>query len=342
MLDDIFLGFRVISSFLLNLSLFKIKSIKNYKTRFRGIVGQIWRIYILSIIKVINPKVVITLIDNHPVFHWLCEHYNGAELMAVQNGNRTKVEFRDLKTPFKIQHFFCFGDYEKDIYSDMGFIIDHYYPVGSLLGGYYTYGNKNNIEIKYDICVLSNWRGNICNTIDVQTTMESTQKLDRFLSRYIREYNLNTAISLRSEPGSPDRNIPVYGNEKDYFNNIYPENVDLIDPNFEERNIYNNMAQSDLIISFGSTPLREAFGWGKKILYCDFTGTKQYNDYDPIILFRDENYDLFKKRLNEMRYMSAEEYKDKTKEYASYLMNNNPSCPPHIFIRQKIDFYLGK
>ena len=112
-LDDIFLGFRVIISFLLNLSHFKINSIKNYSTKLRGIIGQLWRIYILSVIKIVDPKVIITLIDNHPVFHWLCENYKGAELMAVQNGSRTKVEFKNVKHPYKIQHFFCFGNYER-------------------------------------------------------------------------------------------------------------------------------------------------------------------------------------------------------------------------------------
>ena len=107
-LDDIFLSFRVVGRFLLNLSHFKINSIKNSSTGLRGIVGQLWRIYILSVIKIINPKVIITLIDNHSVFHWLCENYKGAELMAVQNGSRIKTQFMNVKEPYNIQHFFCF------------------------------------------------------------------------------------------------------------------------------------------------------------------------------------------------------------------------------------------
>ncbi|MGA1823442.1 MAG: hypothetical protein ACMUIP_02175 [bacterium] len=261
--------------------------------------------------------------------------------MAIQNGSRARVEFKDLKSRYRIQHFFCFGNYEKKLYSELGHRVDHYYPIGSLLSGYYKYGKKNSISTKYDICIVSCWRGNIGNCPDVQKTMESMRKLDEFLSRYINEYKLKASIIMRSEPGSPDRNIPIYGDEKEYYQKIYPDDVDLIDPNFEERNIYRVMDQSNLIITFGSTATREAFGWGKKALFCDFTGTDLYNDYKDIILFRDENYDHFKKRLDELRYMPYDEYRTITKEYTSYLMNNEPQCPPHLFIRQKIDHYLA-
>jgi len=339
-LDDIFLSFRVVGRFLLNLSHFKINSIKNSSTRLRGIVGQLWRIYILSVIKVINPKVIITLIDNHSVFHWLCEHYEGAEIMAVQNGNRTKVQLKIVKHLFKIQHFFCFGEYERNMYSKLGFEVDHYYPVGSLLAGYY--GNKINNQVKYDICLVSSWRGNIDNSIDVQTTMKSMKILDRFLSRYINEQNLKVVIALRSEADSVDREIPVYGDEKNYYRNIYGKEIELIDPVFSDRNIFKIMDQISIIISFGSTAPREAFGFGKKILYCDFTGTDLYNDYDPIILFRDENYDLFKERLDKLIEIPQKEYEEKTAKYASYLMNYDSGYPAHLLIREKIEYYLNK
>jgi len=341
-LHEIFLSSKIITFFFAYVKQLKINNSKNGSSTFRVVAGQLWRIYILSVIKVINPKVVITLIDNHPVFHWLCDHYKGAEFMAVQNGSRTKVQLREIKTPFRIQHFFCFGNYEKDMYSKLGFKVDNYYPVGSLLSGYYSNTYKKNTNVIYDICIVSSWRGNIGNTADVQETMHAMRKLDMFLSRYIRETKLKAAIVLRSEPDGPDRNIPVYGDEKEYFKNIYLSNVDLIDPNFEDRNIYREMDQSEVIVTFGSTAPREAFGWGKKVLYCDFTGSNLYNDYNEILLFRDEDYELFKKRLNEIRNMPPEQYEEKTKEYATYLMNYNPNCPPNICIRQKIDHYLGK
>lgn len=340
-LNEIFLGFQVIVSFFLNLNQFKIKSIKDYKTRLHGIVGQIWRIYILAVIKIINPKVVITLIDNHPIFHWLCKHYNGAEFIAIQNGNRTKGQLNQQKVEYTLQHYFCFGNYEKDLFSNFNYKVDKYYPVGSLLAGFYIDTQKMNNITEYDICLISAWRGDIGNTEDVKKTMKAMKKLDCMLSKYIEETKIKVSIIMRSEPGSSDRNIPVYGNERDYFHSIYPETVTLVDPDLKNFNIYSEILKGDLIISMGSTVPREAFGFGKKILYCDFTRSNLYNYYNSTILFKDKNYELFKQRIDELLIMPTSEYKKNTEKYASYLMNNDLKYPPHLIIRKTIDNYLG-
>jgi surface carbohydrate biosynthesis protein len=340
MLEDIFLGIHVISNFTLNLNLFKIKSLKNKKSIFRGFVGQLWRIYIFSVIKVINPKIVITLIDNNSVFHWLCENYEGAEFMAIQNGNRTRAHLNHYKFGY-LQHYFSFGDYEKDLFSELGFKVEKYHPVGSLLAGYYIHEQNLDQDPIYDICVISSWRGNIGNTDDVKNSMKAMKKLDYLLSRYIQETHIKVSIVLRSEPESEHREIPDYGNEKEYYQNIYPDSVVLIDPDFASRNVYTEILKGDLIISMGSTLTREAFGFGKKILYCDFTESDLYNDYNTMILFKEQNYESLKNRINELLKMPKNEYKNNTEEYASYLMSNNIKCPPHLVIRKTIDYYLG-
>ena len=90
----------------------------------------------------------------------------------------------------------------------------------------------------------------------------------------------------------------------------------------------------------GSTATREAFGMGKKILYCDFTKSDLYNDYHEMVLYKDQNYESFKKRLDELLEISIDDYKKITKEYASYLMNNDINSPPHLIIRDKINSFL--
>ena len=145
---------------------------------------------------------------------------------------------------------------------------------------------------------------------------------------------------MRSEPESNDRNIPIYGNEKEYFQNIYPESITLVDPDFMNRNIYTEILKGALIISTGSTVPREAFGMGKKILYCDFTDSNMYNDYNDTILFKEQNYELLKQQIDELLAISISDYRVNTKEYASYLMNNDINSPPHLKIREKINSYL--
>ena len=306
----------------------------------RGILGQIWRIYILSVIKVINPKVIITYIDNSPVFHWLCEHYVGAELIAIQNGSRVKIQLKSVKSNYNLQHYFCFGNYEKDLFTSFGYKVENYLPIGSLLCGYYLNNEMLNQSPTYDICVVSAWRGDIGNTKDVYDSMRSMEVLDKMLSKYIQETGIKVSIIMRSEPSSRDRNMPEFGNEEEYFKNLYPESVTLINPDFKKVNIYSEVIKGNLIISMGSTVLREVFGMKKKILYCDFTDSDLYNDYDEMILYRDQDYEVFKKRINELLTLSNDDYRSRTKKYASYLMNNDLSYPPHLIIRDKIDSFL--
>ena len=339
-LEKIYFSFQVVGYFLFNLNLIKINSIIKSTTILRGILGQIWRIYILSVIKVINPKVIITYIDNSPVFHWLCEHYVGAELIAIQNGSRVKIQLKSVKNNYNLQHYFCFGNYEKDLFTSFGYKVENYLPIGSLLCGYYLNNEMLNQSPTYDICVVSAWRGDIGNTKDVYDSMRSMEVLDKMLSKYIQETSIKVSIIMRSEPSSKDRNMPEFGNEEEYFKNLYPESVTLINPDFKRVNIYSEVIKGDLIISSGSTVLREVFGMKKKILYCDFTDSDLYNDYDEMILYRDQDYEVFKKRINELLTLSNDDYRSRTKKYASYLMNNDLSYPPHLIIRDKIDSFL--
>ena len=100
------------------------------------------------------------------------------------------------------------------------------------------------------------------------------------------------------------------------------------------------MDKSNVIVGFNSTLISEAFGMGKKVLRIDFTGSDDFNDYDPIILLESPSYSVLKSRLNELLAEPYEDYKKRTKEYAAYIMNYDSDCPPHRFIREKIEKYL--
>ena len=229
---------------------------------------------------------------------------------------------------------------KKDLFTSFGYKVENYLPIGSLLCGYYLNNEMLNQSPTYDICVVSAWRGDIGNTKDVYDSMRSMEVLDKMLSKYIQETGIKVSIIMRSEPSSKHRNMPEFGNEEEYFKNLYPESVTLINPDFKKVNIYSEVIKGDLIISMGSTVLREVFGMKKKILFCDFTDSDLYNDYDEMILYRDQDYEVFKKRINELLTLSNDDYRSRTKEYASYLMNNDLSYPPHLIIRDKIDSFL--
>ena len=309
---------------------------KTSRRKLRGVgEGRFRDVYLLSCFACMKPKVVITYIDNDVKFHRLSKHYRAAEFFAIQNGNRTNYVYeKSGKRKTYHTHFFCFGDYERVQYKQRGDEVEYYYPVGALLGGWYAFRKKSGDLTKYDVSVVSALSNNtpIKDRTYVPAFFESFYLMNRYLAEYVRERGIRLAVLMKGSLG---------GFEEAYYRNIYGCNVDLVEKNWEEIwSTYRGMDNSDVIVSAGSTAIREAFGWGKKVLYCDFTGTDKYHDYDSMIMLTVLDYDAFKERLDELRAEPSESYRSRTKAYASFLMNYNPDCPPHIFIRQKVLQYL--
>jgi surface carbohydrate biosynthesis protein len=328
-----YVSFSIFYNFIKTLSDFNWNVIKERK-KIRAFVKELLRHYHLGCLQFINPKVIITFIDNSSDYHWLCKKYKDAHFLAIQNGNRTNVQLEKTIMQYH-KHFYCFGNYERDRYARFVHHADFFHPIGSLLGGYYKYNYGKDFVKKYDISIVSQYKIQPLSLVqeDDNLMRMSIDKINSFLSKYITEYGLRAAVFSRKNS--------KYEVSHEYHKKYYADSVEYI--NNENKSIsstYRGMEESEIIISFNSTATIEAFGWGKKILHCDFTGTKKHNDYDSMIMFTEPNYESFKKRLNELRSEPYDEYRERTREYASYLMNNDPDCPPHKYIRQKIEEFL--
>ena len=189
---------------------------------------------------------------------------------------------------------------------------------------------------KYEIGIVSEFVSNFDNSdLRIKEIIQTISLLYTFLNKYIREYEISAAIFMRKSLG--------YNDEKEYLRKFFGDSVKYIFHDSKKMSTYFGMDISEIVVGCMSTAYIEAFGWGSKILLADFTKNKNYTDvlnYDPMITFQEPNYEDFKKRLNELRREPQEQYRKRTKGYASYLMYNNPNCPPHIYIRKKIDDYL--
>lgn len=308
-------------------------------------IGRLYKIYLFSCIEYVNPKVVITFIDNDHNFHWISMMYNHCEFFAVQNGHRNTQQIGSCKKHYH-QHFFCFGNYDKHRYAKFGHVVDKYCPIGSLRAGYYRSRVKKKKKKKYDLAIVSQYTGKgfniysdsqrkelsrqqILNEISYKTASNS---MHSFLVRYIEEYNLRAAVLMRHSLN--------YDKERNYYEEKYRGKAILFGRDAEKMTSYLVADESEMVVGFNSTLLAESFGLGKKVISINFSETDLWIDYDPMIMFTKPNYSLFKKRLNELRAEPYDEYRKRTKEYASYLMNYNPDCPPHAFIRKKILQYL--
>lgn len=331
----IYISFSLIYYFFRSLRFIEWQSIKTKKRKLHAIGKELLCRYHLSCFQIMNPKVVITFIDNSSIYHWLCQHYNEAKFIAIQNGHRTNWEIQSTEHKHYHQYFFCFGNYDKDRYANLGHHVEQPYPMGSLLGGYYKYKNNELSNVIYDIAIVSQYtRTSNRPSNKRNTSFNYFDIMNKYIAKYLLEYELKAVILLRSI----DPKLLV--EEKNYFVRIYNSNVKFIYRNKNIFSSYQYAGKSEIILGFNSTFLAEAFGLGRKVLRVDFSETNKYNIFDPMIMFTEPNYDVFKRRLNELRSEPYQEYRKRTKQYASYLMNYNPGCPPHIYIRQTIEKFL--
>ena len=310
-----------------------------YKKNERKLFTIILNYYRLATLEYINPKIVITFIDNSELFHWLSKNCNNIEFFAIQNGNRPNWELESFsRDSFHLKHYFCFGNYDVDRFKKYNLKVDNFYPIGSLNGSIILNevekGNLINNN-KYDICFVSS------ATLDTKAneiTMDyylSYELIIKYLAKFIEEFNVTLAVALRLDKRLSPRLSKL---EKDHFDFIFSKNAELVERN--KLSSYYTALKSDVLIGSGTTILAECFGLGKKIMYCDVSDRKIFHDHNSIILFSKPNYNSFKNRLNELLNESYNKYLERTSNYRAYVMNYNKDCLPHLFIRKKIEQFL--
>lgn len=292
---------------------------------------SLYFIYLLSCVECIEPKIVITFIDNNFLFHMISSVYRKAVFYTIQNGTRDSDSLPApllFGTVFPISNYVCFGDYEVDFYNRHGYIVDKFHPVGSLIGGYYKSevlrGKSDN---KFDLCLVSQWRRSIMFGNQYPEFKASIATLDNFLKRFIDETRLTLCIAACSNDQQ----------EKDYFKRIYGNHAQIINLDRTNGSTYLAMDNSSVILTFCSTAAYEAFGWGKKVLFCNFSGDC-INDFSlqGFWSLRDNRYESFKVSLEYLLNLDYSKYVDFTREAARYVMNYDFEMPAHKYIRKRI------
>ena len=100
---------------------------------------------------------------------------------------------------------------------------------------------------------------------------------------------------------------------------------------------YSAMDRSAVVVAFCSTAALEAFGWGKKVLFCNlFKDITQFLPEDGLWAVQEPDYEVFKTKLNRLRGIEEAEYREATKEYARYLMSYDFRMPAHKYIKDML------
>ena len=336
--ENLFIGPWVLFNFLFMLPSIKLSDIESLESGFiKRVLNQLKMIYFLACFKRINPKAIITMIDNGPDFHWLSKNCKIYPFIAIQNGLRLSYASKGTNS-FFLQHYLCFGAHEKNLFKELNYSVENYYPVGSLLSSLHMINQKKVIS-KYDILIVSCWRGNIGFTQEVAETMRMMRTMDKLLAKYLLSRNHRAAIILRNEKGGEHWYIPELGlDEENYFKNIYGESAEIIETNFQKRNIYPIMQASELIFSLLSTALIEGLGMGKKSFFLNFSGSNEYHrDFDEAMVLTESQLDLFSQKIDDILAMPQGEYDKKYKSIKEYYMASSNEKTTHKIIKEKIE-----
>ena len=337
--DDFFFGAGVMILFSKELLKFNLEKARHNNRGFLySVIKQVYYRYLKACLESIKPKAVITFIDNSSTFGWLSKNCDNFPFMAIQNGSRLSYA-ASPNSGYYVPHYFCFGFHEQNIFPKLGYKVNNYYPVGSLHASLNLLP-ENKVKQKYDLLVVSSWRGDIGFQQDVQDTMRSMKIMDQLIAKYLNNHDMKAALIYRSMRNSEHWVIPELGlSEEEYYQDIYGDEIEHIETSNALSNVFPLIQQSKMIITCLSTAGIEGYGLEKKLLYCNFTGTDLYHqDIDDSILTTNSDYSDFSEKLTVLFQQDQEEYIKDHKETMQYYMNfgDNPRSVS-TQISQKID-----
>ena len=270
-----------------------------------------FKIYLLSCIECIKPKVVLTFTDNSGLYQWLSRTYKKCVFYAIQNGCRNdakRLHYKSYENSdeknftrsihftdriISMPNFFCFGNYEVNLYKKHEHDVDNFYPVGSLKASYYKscLSKTKPVDVRFEICLVSDI---LIRNLErfVQSRFEQgVVALHNLTRQYVNEFQVDICIAMRSG-NETDQKI-----EADYFLDKFGEKVKLFKRFESQWSTYIAMECSAVIIASNSTSAFEAFGWGKKVLFCNMSGDDFYQTPVPDLCEVNQiDYKIFKKK----------------------------------------------
>lgn len=112
--EDLFVSFGIIFLFAKYTVLHLKDGYNEYsEMSIKTVFRKIRSIYFKSCIYKMNPKAVITMIDNNSNFHWLSKNCRSVPFIAIQNGLRLSYTASETRN-YHLQHFFHLGSMKRN------------------------------------------------------------------------------------------------------------------------------------------------------------------------------------------------------------------------------------
>lgn len=308
-----------------------------------GVLRELYCCYLIALLDQIGARVVLTYIDNSHIFQKLSRSDRRRKYFAIQNGVRTLACVRDSLPPsphplsrISMSNFFCFGPRDVELFRSHGHEIDQYFPVGSVIGGYFkTSVAMRNAPVVYDLCLPSQWHAHFYSDTDADGSLQQTVQhvrlgldgLNQLIWRLLSETELTMAICLRD-------NDPE---ERSFYEAIFGDRVVIIPGDRENFSTYRTVEVSRLAIGLNTTTLLEVFSWGHKVLWCNVPADERFQMPEAgIAYFAGTDYADFKKRVFDLLAMPQAQFAAETRSNAQFINVFDAEQPAHMIIRQTV------
>ena len=281
--------------------------------------------YLISLIKIIKPKIIITAIDNSFKFSEIAKIlYKDICFIAAQNASRYDFEKNErlfkngsLKKNnnknFFLPNYYCFGDTEIENCKKYNINVLKFFKIGSLrLAQYLNYLQRENIKIihnKYDIGLISETGAGKDKLWKFSEIEKGFTKTIKFTINVCKRNKLKfTFIRKRDAKHLAAVEMNWLENilNKDEFN-FLKNNSTLVSK--EKFNSYRAIHESSVCIGTCSTLLREKLALKGKILASNFTKLDLYDfPIKGLSFIKDPSFIDFENRVLEILKIEKNDY----------------------------------
>tara|TARA_B110000977_G_scaffold169100_1_gene218777 strand:- start:18218 stop:19414 length:1197 start_codon:yes stop_codon:yes gene_type:complete len=331
-----------------------------FKTLF-NFKGNIVNAYLISLIKEISPKIILTNIDNSWKFSEIARVLNNKyKFFAIQNGSR--YDFKRYEHQFKqgiykknmnkiffIPNLFCFGDFEIDDYKKFQIPVKNFYPVGSLRLANFIHLNKIDItkkkDYQYDICLISDSMVlHFDKRFGTQNDIERFGKYLRFTIKYVRENDkkfICAFAKINSSKKILEGELLFYKTfleHDDYEYLIKNSTLNLKKTNYLT---YDAMLKSNVSFCAFSTLIREHMSIGRKAISINFMKNDLFKfPINGDCKLGECEYDNFKYHIDKVLASNEVDYLNSFDKPVSYLMQYDKYHSTFIKIKEILKKHL--
>ncbi len=292
--------------------------------------------YLLSLIDEINPKIILTFIDNSYKFSIFSKiKKNKYKFVAIQNGARYEHKIVNLLKKkkinvqlekFSIPYFFCFGKNEINDYKKNNQNISKFNIVGSLRLSNFLINQKNleKIVVKKnnDILLISDvycW-DKILDKLNFPIE-KGLINLIKLTIKFAKKNKLKIKIAARNTLNNFEKEREFY--EKNLNKDEYEYLLKNIFFRSDHFKTYKIMQRSKVVIGTMSTMLRENLSLKGKTFACNFTNTNIFDFPIKGLCFSDNsNYLNFEKQLQKIYKIPLKKYHKQLSKKIEYVCQN--------------------